>query len=209
MAVHPAHAVTLTRHPESPAGAVTGIRARVVRNPEGILELGYVIEGEIDRLRVPLGRGPSGRVSCGRDARFADRLWEHTCCEVFIARAGRPAYHEFNFSPSGEWAVHAFERYRERGASVMAEAEAPAPRIAVRATAERLELDAGIQLDRLSPAHRDAALALAVTAVIEESDGALSYWALRHPPGRPDFHHADGYALELGANRASSVPHST
>ena len=34
-------------------------------------------------------------------------------------------------------------------------------------------------------------------AVIEEDGGPLSYWALQHPPGNPDFHHPDGFALEL------------
>ena len=32
---------------------------------------------------------------------------------------------------------------------------------------------------------------------IEDEAGALSYWALRHPPGKPDFHHPAGFALEL------------
>jgi hypothetical protein len=38
---------------------------------------------------------------------------------------------------------------------------------------------------------------VALCVVIEELDGALSYWALRHPAPRPDFHHADGFALEI------------
>ena len=38
---------------------------------------------------------------------------------------------------------------------------------------------------------------LALAAVVEETSGALSYWALRHPPGAPDFHHADGFVLAL------------
>jgi hypothetical protein len=33
--------------------------------------------------------------------------------------------------------------------------------------------------------------------VIEENDGMLSYWSLKHPPGNPDFHHPDSFALEL------------
>jgi hypothetical protein len=33
--------------------------------------------------------------------------------------------------------------------------------------------------------------------VIEEGDGVLSYWALRHPAARPDFHHPEGFALEI------------
>ena len=35
-----------------------------------------------------------------------------------------------------------------------------------------------------------------LSAVIEASDG-LSYWALRHPADKPDFHDADGFALLL------------
>jgi hypothetical protein len=42
-----------------------------------------------------------------------------------------------------------------------------------------------------------ATLHLGFTAVIEDRDGRLSYWALRHPPGKPDFHHADSFALKL------------
>ena len=38
---------------------------------------------------------------------------------------------------------------------------------------------------------------LALSAVVEAADGELSYWALRHPPGRPDFHHIDAFDLQL------------
>jgi hypothetical protein len=40
-------------------------------------------------------------------------------------------------------------------------------------------------------------LLVGLCAVIEERDGRLSYWSLRHPPGRPDFHHREAFALEL------------
>jgi hypothetical protein len=43
----------------------------------------------------------------------------------------------------------------------------------------------------------DAPWRLGLSAVIEDTRGSLSYWALAHPPGKPDFHHADGFALEL------------
>ena len=50
-----------------------------------------------------------------------------------------------------------------------------------------------------------AKLRLGLCVVIEELDaalseafsGAFSYWALRHPAARPDFHHPDGFALEI------------
>ena len=101
-----------------------------------------------------------------------------------------PGYHEFNFSPSGEWAVYAFHGYRDGG-----ELEIElAPGIVVRRTMNRLELDAEICHDYLPPGRP---LRLGLSAVVEEADGELSYWALRHPPGKPDFHHTDAFALQL------------
>ena len=40
-------------------------------------------------------------------------------------------------------------------------------------------------------------LRLGLSAVVEDVDGILSYWALRHPSGKPDFHHTDAFALQL------------
>jgi len=108
--------------------------------------------------------------------------------------AGPPAYHELNFSSSGAWAVHAFARYRDGGP--LAD-EGCAPRIVVRRAGDRLALDAVVALGPLAPAYASAPLRLALAAVIEAESGTLSYWALRHPPGRPDFHHADAFALAL------------
>lgn len=179
-----APAVVLTCHPDARSGAVRAIFARVRRMPGALLSVSYCLEGDVARIRLP----PE------RPAHRAERLWEHTCCEMFISREGSTAYHELNFAPSGQWAAYAFTRYRERQAL---EGEALNPRIAVRRTPTRLELDAEVRLERLSPALAAAALALALCSVVEDEDGTLSYWALKHPPGRPDFHHPDAFALEL------------
>ena len=101
-----------------------------------------------------------------------------------------PGYREFNFSPSGEWAVTAFRGYRDGGEPV---AE-PVPGIAVRRSGERLELDAEIRPACLPPGR---SLRLGLSAVMEEAHGVLSYWALRHPANAPDFHHTDAFALPL------------
>jgi hypothetical protein len=98
-----------------------------------------------------------------------------------------PAYREFNFSPSGEWASCAFGRYRQ----AMPAPAMDEPSVSVRRNADALELDATIPLpDR-------ARLSIAVSAVVESKQGELSYWALKHPPGKPDFHHPDSFALAL------------
>jgi hypothetical protein len=178
------HSVTLMRHPESRSGAVRNVGARVSREPGGTLAITYSIEADLARLRVPPPRPP----------RIAHGLWQHTCCECFIALKGLPDYHEFNFAPSGEWCAYAFAKYREGGP--LAD-EALNPRIAVRSRAERLELDASIPLDRLSAMHPHASLALALSAVVEDEHGVLSWWALKHAPGKPDFHHPDSFVLEL------------
>ena len=176
--------VALLCHPESAAGAVRRVTARVRRSPQGALAVAFVIDGDIARLRVPEPRPP----------RFAERLWEHTCCEVFVARKGAAAYHEFNLSPSGEWTAWAFSGYREREGP---DATGLEPHVVVRTSPDTLELDATIRLDLVSAEHARAPLALGLSAVIEHADGSLSYWALRHPPGRPDFHHTDAFALEI------------
>jgi len=176
--------VALVRHPESTSRAVRDVQVRVDRATDGTLALAYSLTGSVTRVRVP----------APRPRRMADRLWEHTCCEAFIAQAGRPAYHEFNFAPSGEWMAHAFRAYRDGGP--LAD-QALDPGIATRATADALELHATIRLARLAPALALAELNLALSVVVEDEAGAFAYWALRHPPGRPDFHHPDAFALVL------------
>ena len=166
----------LERHPATPCAALRGIQAMVKRNADGTLGVTYRIEGDLDRVRIPPARAP----------RIGEHLWQHTCCELFIADARGPGYREFNFSPSGEWAAFRFTAYRE-GASFAVED----PRIGVARATGALDLTAQITPDQNGP------LRICLSAVIEEIDGALSYWALRHAPGKPDFHHRDAFALEL------------
>jgi hypothetical protein len=184
MASSPVRAVALICHPETRSNAVHGVRARVARTADGILAVHYSLEGDLNRLRVPLPRSP----------RIAERLWEHTCFEIFVASKGSPGYHEFNLGPSGEWAAYAFARYRNGG--ILAD-EQLNPGVTVRNTAGRLELDARVRLGHLSPMHLSASLSLALSAIVEDDSGKLCYWALRHPPGKPDFHHPDAFALEF------------
>jgi hypothetical protein len=170
------HAV-LERHPAAPCAALRGIGATVMPG-RSALKVQFRLEGDIGRLRVPPARTP----------RAAERLWQHTCCEIFIACKGAAAYREFNLSPSGEWAAYEFARYREGAALLI-----PDPCIAVRRTSGRLEVEGTVPLDRETQ--------IGLSAVIEDVDGTLSYWALRHAPGKADFHHRDSFALELGEIR--------
>ena len=166
----------LERHPASPCAALRGIRATLTRSADGRLEVTYRIEGDLDRVHIPPPRPP----------RVADRLWEHTCCELFIADLAGPGYREFNFSPSGEWAAFRFTAYRDGASFPGGEVK-----IGIERATGVLGLTAQIELKETGT------LRIGLSAVIEEIDGARSYWALRHAPGKPDFHHRDTFALEL------------
>jgi hypothetical protein len=175
--------IDLRCHPSKPTEMVRAIEVLVRRTARSELRMTFRIEGDIGRLRIP----PPGVVRIGTD------LWRHTCFEAFIAIEGEAAYHEFNFAPSGEWAAYELRGYRD-GRPVAN--ETPAPHLVVRSTNSRLELDASVGLDFLSDGHSRAPLRIGLSAVIEASDG-ISYWALRHPRDKPDFHDAEGFALRL------------
>jgi hypothetical protein len=174
----------LTCHPDKSSRWVQRIEARVVWTTGRSLELTFSLNGDLSRLRIPPPRDP----------RRADGLWQHTCFEVFIAEKRQQSYWEFNFSPSGEWAAYAFKSYRDGGPIAD---DRLGPEIRVRSAANSFELEACVRLDRLPLALTGTSLRLGLSAVIEENDGTLSYWALKHPPGKPDFHHPGSFALEL------------
>ena len=175
--------VQLAPHPDNrdtPLSAI-GVSARRTTDK---LHLSYTITGDIARLRAACESLPG----IGRE------LWKHTCCECFITVEGEPGYYEFNFSPSRQWAAYVFSNYRE-GAPLTD--ETLDPRIAVRRFGDHLELDASIALDRLSACYVNGALRIGLSAVIEDTEGGLSYWALAHLTGQPDFHHRDDFALRI------------
>jgi hypothetical protein len=67
----------------------------------------------------------------------------------------------------------------------------------MRRAAEKLEIDSSIRLERLSDRHPRGKLALGLSAVVVDENGVLTYWALKHPARKPDFHHRDSFVLAL------------
>jgi hypothetical protein len=167
----------LSLHPDSRCAAVTSIEVEVAHPRPGSLLLTYVVTGTIRDLRLPPSASPAR----------TDELWRHTCFEAFVRMPNGEAYYEFNFAPSTEWAAYRFDGYR---AGMRVADEIRAPRIEVPSGAERCAVWASLELGV-------AAGRLGLAAVIEESNGNKSYWALTHPPGKPDFHHSDCFALEF------------
>jgi hypothetical protein len=175
--------VYLVCHPSTPHSPVRAVSVRLGFTAEGGIALAFSLAGDVQRVRVPALRTP----------RRVDGLWRHTCAEAFVMAGDGPAYREFNFAPSGEWAAYAFRSYRERAT----EAITLAPGILVQATDERLDLEAVIAVDALPRTSPAKPLRLGLAVVVEDAGGALSYWALQHPSDVPDFHHADAFALDI------------
>lgn len=178
----------LISHPAHPSEAPRRVQANASRSPGGTIALAYRLEADLGRIELPPALGPTR----------ADGLWRHTCFEAFVS-GDDEAYCELNFAPSGQWAAYRFARYREGMAPL---SELPAPRIDVRRGKGVLELEASVPLSGLPGLAVGARLRLALSAVVEDVEGRLSYWALAHPSDRPDFHHPEGFALELPAGEA-------
>ncbi len=180
-----------------PSGLAIDVAAG--RNAAGDLLLHYRLHGA-SRLALPLPATPGP----------ADGLWQHTCCEAFVAAVDGSTYREFNFSPSGQWAVYDFAAYRQRRPDGQASA---APAITCQQVGETLHLTATVPA-ALLPAGtarlgvtvvaeaRPATNSLAETsdttiAIDAKTGGSTSYWALAHAGERPDFHLAASFTLPL------------
>ena len=175
---------TLALHPDSRCKAVTRIEVEATEIQSGHLVLYYTVSGTIKDVRLPQLTVPAR----------ADELWRHTCFEAFVRPPHGEAYYELNFAPSTQWAAYRFSSYRN---GMTVEGEIAAPRIQLLEGLDWYELRASLDLQRLGDIPKDSAWQLGLSAVIEETDGTISYWALAHPPGRADFHHSDCFALEL------------
>ena len=138
----------------------------------------FAVQAPVSRFVMPEAEEPDR----------ADELWKTTCCELFLRETGGDSYREWNFAPSGQWAAYDFASYRDG----MSEPEVDAsPYVRVEDNLTWWTLGATIAVD----SGREWAINL--TAVLEEKDGTKSYWALAHPPEKPDFHMPDCFIGKL------------
>jgi hypothetical protein len=178
-------------HPDVPNSGVRRVAASAEVAGADLLRFQYVLEADPSLVRVPPPVPDAGRT---------DKLWAHTCFEAFIGFPESPGYLELNFSPSGQWAAYRFDSYRQG----MTPALEAAPRLALRRLPQALELQAEVRLGGSEAARRR--LRIALSTVVEDREGRLSYWAIRHPAGRPDFHHPEGFALALELPSQAATP---
>ena len=174
--------ILLEPHPVSPPESVDRIRVDCATPTRSELRLTYILDGDTGNIVIPEARPVPRR---------RDGLWQSTCFEVFLRVGESPGYWEFNFSPSGDWAVYRFTDYRDG----MTSPTLPRPpRIAFERSARQLVLRAEIDLATLAPElHAARELHETISAIVEGPAGNKSYWASKHPAGKPDFHHPDNF----------------
>lgn len=170
----------LVPHPDRPANAVEAVWVEVSRKG-GTVVLTFTVDG-YEHVALP------DWVTSTR----ADDLWKTTCCELFLAAPDTAGYFEFNYSPSTQWAAYRFEGYRA-GAQDLPLSTDPHVDRGDDNSAYLVEVDQSLADLPTGP------LQMALTAVIEETDGTKSYWALAHADGPPDFHNRAGFIATLPA----------
>lgn len=170
----------LVPHPGTRAPILQSLTVRLEATAAS-WRLRYRLRGELSRLRLPAAAAQPGP---------RDGLWQHCCLELFVGSPDSPAYREFNFSPSGDWAAYAFSGLRQHAGPDQIPVH---PRLSWQHDDRSAQLD--VQLPATALPAPDAGLRrLGLSAVLESLDGELSYWALQHPAERPDFHDPAGWA---------------
>lgn len=172
---------TLIRHHSTPCDAVSQIEVAAERLADGTLSLRYVATGSMSGLLVPAKAKPER----------TDLLWHHTCFEAFIKPQPGDAYSELNASPSTQWVLYSFTSFREGMAN--------ATQLEISPIEMKLGSDSLVLTTRIRGLPSEPSWRVALSAIIEETNGRKSFWALKHPPQKPDFHHDDCFDLQLPA----------
>ena len=174
---------TLICHPSTPYPLPIELTANATRLVKGELQLGYILQGDIEQIQLPQKGKPIQK----------DHLWQHTCFEAFIGFEGEPHYHEYNISPSRCWAIYAFKDYRQ----TKPYQPSHEPTIQIIQSKDQLEIKVILPASALPTLLVNQVFKVGLSAVIESKDRHKTYWALNHPFDTPDFHHPRGFVLKV------------
>lgn len=158
------------------------IAGKIVRN-DNQLAIEYTLLGDFKKVAIA---PPSERPSRKHE------LWQDTCFEFFLGIKNSPKYWEFNLSPAGHWNVYRFDGYRQ---GMQEEAALITLPFIVQQKADSLELTLDFDLDKIIPIEQ--ALEVAITTVIKDRNGEVTYWALTHQGAEADFHRRDSFTMKL------------
>lgn len=148
------------------------------------LALSFAVHGPIEAVRWPARTPPKRR----------DGLWRRTCFEAFLKAPHSSKYVELNISPSSEWAAYCFTGRREGMAT---DAYARLAAFSATRAADSFALEASFAFSPGAPILASSRQSLSLAAVIAETGGASTYWALAHRSESPDFHHPASFVGDL------------
>lgn len=166
----------------TPATGIKGVSG-IVRRQNGILIITYRLAGNIESVTLPLPQAPPAR---------RDGLWKGSCFECFVQAVGHDDYHEINLAPNGDWNVYHFTKYR----AGMVE-ESAIDRIESTCLVERegATIRCSVPLDNCYPV--TSCMQVGISCVLLHRSGTPSYWALKHPGLKPDFHDSRSFCIRL------------
>lgn len=172
----------LISFPALPSPALRQVAASISASDQASCRLRYCVSSQTTAgvaLCLP---------SRSADPGFADELWQNTCCEAFVATAGQSAYREFNFSPSGQWAIYDFADYRQAMRRHLPDVP---PKIDCQPTADGFILTVDLSTALFGPPPWQIGLC----CILKSSDASVDYRALSHASDRPDFHQRASFTL--------------
>ena len=189
----PLQSFTSVKAPFTVAGSVERKLADLSERKLATLHFAFQLEGDLTSLDVPLSQ-----VSKSRSQK--DELWKATCFEIFLSRPGDLSYFEFNFSPTGDFAVYTFDDYRSDMQPLK------------QLVQPKFKFERGSDFYRITGAIGDAhddprfkrllaepKLEASMTAVIKPlpGQGETTFWALAHAGKKADFHLRSSFGLSL------------
>lgn len=114
------------------------------------------------------------------------KLWEKTCFEFFLKNE-KDEYVEFNFSPSFEWNCFYF---KQKGDALKEWELMNRPETQILLSLDHYFIVVELRKELFPKGFFDkkTELSAAITSVIKDKKGKMSYWALAHADTRPNFH---------------------
>jgi len=147
------------------------------------IDICYRITGETEKINIPA-------VSSTPDRK--DLLWKHTCLEFFVTEPQLQMYWEYNLSPTHDWAIYGFSAYRHGQHNAL-----PEGKIVIETSElNQHSFELRSQLPLPGPLHGKN-LQVGISAIIQDFQNTIYYYALIHSGQTPDFHDRNSFTLML------------
>ena len=149
-----------------------------------ILNIEYQCAGKIDGITIPYIHDKPQRLHS---------LWQHTCFEAFI-NFGEDCYWEVNCSPSKDWNIYYFDRYRKGQTEELRISNLHCE--VFHKSQKSFIIQWILNLKSITPNNPED-LSIGICSILEHANKSKSYWALKHCASKPDFHQRKSFCLNF------------